>query len=101
MLRWPFFRRLAVAGRGWHGYAPVSCLDPLERSPVSCDQVFPEVPLVLDHLVAEGAGHALGLHVDIDNVLLEIERVREGFPAVIAYPGLHAAPSVAWQVWSL
>ena len=68
---------------------------------MGCDQVFPEVPLVLDHLVAEGAGHALGLHVDIDNVLLEIERVREGFPAVIAYPGLHAAPSVAWQVWSL
>ena len=31
----------------------------------------------------------------VDDVLLQVERVGEGLPAVVAQPGLHAAPLIA------
>ena len=31
----------------------------------------------------------------VDDVLLQVERVGEGFPAVVAQPGLHATPLIA------
>ena len=68
---------------------------PLERRAVRRDEVLPEVPLVLDDLLADLAGDALALDVDVDGVLLQVERVREGLPAVRADAGLHAAPAVA------
>ena len=62
---------------------------------MSRDEVLPEVPLVLDDLLADLAGDALALDVDVDGVLLQVERVGERLPAVGADPRLHAAPSVA------
>ena len=59
------------------------------------DEVLPEVPLVLDHLRAEGAGDALRLDVHVDDVLLQVERVGERFPAIVAEAGLHAPPPVS------
>ena len=34
----------------------------------------------------------------VDNVLLQIERIGKGFPAVVAEPGLHTPPAVAGVV---
>lgn len=59
------------------------------------DKVFPEIPFVLYHLRAEGAGDALRLDMYVDDVLLQVERVGEGLPAVVAQTRLHAAPPVA------
>ena len=64
----------------------------LQRRSMSSDQMFPQIPLVLDHFVTNVAIDSLRLNVHIDNVLLEVEAVWEGFPAVVAEPGLHAAP---------
>ena len=69
-------------------------LTPLERSTVGRDKMLAEVPLVLDHLLADRAGHALRLYVHIDNVLLQVEAIGEGLPAVVADTRLHAAPPV-------
>ena len=62
---------------------------------MSSDQVFPEIPFVLDNFVADVAIDSLRLNVNIDDVLLEVEAVRECFPAVVAESGLHAAPPLA------
>ena len=70
-------------------------LGALQRRAMRRDQVLAEVPLVLDDLLADGAGDALGLDVHVHNVLLEVEAVGESLPAVVADAGLHAAPSVA------
>ena len=59
------------------------------------DEVFPEIPFVLHHLRAEGAGDALRLDMYVDDVLLQVERVGEGLPAVVAQTRLHTAPPVA------
>ncbi len=59
------------------------------------DQVLPQVPLVLDDLLADLAGHPLALDVHVDGVLLQVERVGEGLEAVGADARLHAAPAVA------
>ena len=72
----------------------LSILWTLQRRAVSSDQVLPQIPLVLDHFVANVAVNSLRLNVHIDNVLLEVEAVWESFPAVVAEPGLHAAPSL-------
>ena len=48
------------------------------------------------HLLAHGAGNALGLDVDVDDVLLQVEAVWESLPAVLANPRLHTPPSVPW-----
>ena len=59
---------------------------------MGCDQVLPQIPFVLHHLeikdedeeengffvlhlLAHGAGNALGLDVDVDNVLLQVEAI--------------------------
>ena len=42
---------------------------------MSSDQVLPQIPLVLDHFVANVAVNSLRLDVHIDNVLLEVEAV--------------------------
>ena len=77
------------------GLAAVLCRRPLEGGAVGRDEVLPEVPLVLDDLLALVAGDALALDVDVDGVLLQVERVGEGLPAVGADPRLHAPPTVA------
>lgn len=59
------------------------------------DEVLPEIPFVLDHLRAEGAGDALRLDVHVDDVLLQVERVGKRLPAVVAKARLHAAPPVS------
>ena len=75
--------------------AAVAGLAALKRGAVCRDKMLAEVPLVLHHLLADGAGHALGLHVHVDNVLFKVEAVGEGLPAVVADTWLHAAPPVA------
>ncbi len=62
------------------------------------DQVLPQVPLVLDDLLADLAGHPLALDVHVDGVLLQVERVGEGLEAVGADARLHAPPAVAGVV---
>ena len=85
----------AVGGLDLASLAAAAAGRPLERRAVRRDEVLPEVPLVLDDLLADLAGDALALDVDVDGVLLQVERVREGLPAVRADAGLHAAPAVA------
>ena len=72
---------------------------PFQWSPMSSDKMFPQIPLVLHYLFTHGAGDTLRLDVYIDNVLLEVEAVAECFPAVLADPGLHAAPPVPRVCW--
>ena len=47
------------------------------------------------HLIAHSASYALGLDVDIDDVLFQVEAVRESLPAVLANSGLHTPPPVS------
>ena len=49
--------------------------------------------MILD-LLAHGAGNTLGLDVDVDDVLFQVEAVRESLPAVVTNPWLHAPPTV-------
>ena len=42
---------------------------------MSSDQVFPEIPFVLDNFVTDVAVDSLRLNVNIDDVLLEVEAV--------------------------
>jgi len=76
---------------------PVGSFCSFEGSSVSCDQVLPQIPLVLHHLIAHSASYALGLDVDIDDVLFQVEAVRESLPAVLANSGLHTPPPVSWM----
>ncbi len=73
----------------------LGALNPLEGGPVGSHEVLPQVPLVLDHLLANVARHPLRLDVHVDDMLLQVERVREGLPAVVAKPGLHASPPIS------
>ena len=61
---------------------------------MSSDQVFPEIPLVLNNLITELTSHPLALDVDIDGMLLQIETVGKGFEAIGTDPGLHALPPI-------
>ena len=47
------------------------------------------------HLIAHSASYALGLDVDIDDVLFQVEAVRESLPAVLANTGLHTPPPIS------
>ena len=62
---------------------------------MSSDQMLPQIPFILDNFLTNSAINSLGLDMHVDNVLLEIEAVRECFPAVVAESGLHAAPPLA------
>ena len=55
-------------------------------------QMFPQIPFILYNFVTDGAVDPLRLDMHVDNVLLEIEAVRESFPAVVTEPRLHTAP---------
>ena len=57
--------------------------------------------ITMFYLLAHGAGNALGLDVDIDDVLFQVEAVWESLPAVFANPRLHTPPSVPWVGGSL
>ena len=91
-------------------------LCPLERRAVCRDKVFPQIPFVLHHLqvkgqgdsrrmdcaqkvhlLTHGAGNALRLDVDIDDVLFQVEAIWESLPAVLANPRLHTSPPVPWM----
>ena len=56
--------------------------------------MFPQIPFVLDHLFAEGAGYPLRLNMNIDYVLFQVERVRKGLPTIVTEARLHASPSI-------
>lgn len=57
--------------------------------------MLPQVPLVLDDLATQLALDALADRVHVNDVLLQVKRVAERFPAKGAETWLHAAPSLA------
>ena len=58
-------------------------------------KMFPQIPFIFDNFVTYCAVHPLGLDVHVDDVLLQVEAVGEGFPAVVAQSGLHTAPPLS------
>ena len=66
-----------------------------QGGPVGGDVMLAQVPLVLDHLVAQLTLNALPYSVHVHNVLFQVKRVTECFPAKRTEAGLHAAPPLA------
>ena len=50
------------------------------------------------YLAADVASYALTLYVHVDDVLLQVEGVGEGFPAVVAHPRLHTSPPIPKKI---
>ena len=61
--------------------------------------MFPQIPFIFDNFVTYRAVHPLGLDVHVDDVLLQVEAVGEGFPAIVTESGLHTAPPLSGVGW--
>ena len=66
---------------------------------MSGDKMFPQIPFIFDNFVTYCAVDPLGLDMHVDDVLLQVEAVGEGFPAVVAQSGLHASPPLSGVGW--
>ena len=55
-------------------------------------KMFPQIPFIFDNFVTYCAVYSLRLDMHVDYVLLQVEAIRECFPAVVTEPGLHTAP---------
>lgn len=84
-----------LAGQGLAGFGLGRALGAAQGGPVGGHVMLAQVPLVLDHLVAQLALNPLPYSVHVHNVLFQVKRVTECFPAKRTEAGLHAAPPLA------
>ena len=71
-----------------------------ERSPMRGYKMFPQIPFIFDNFVTYCAVYSLRLDMHVDYVLLQVEAIRECFPAVVTQSWLHASPPLSGVGWS-